>query len=673
MNRQDGFIIKEQLKERIGGRKVLSALFYTFNFDPRFFENYIMPLLVPDQQFINNAIANHIIWRKLYKDHRVPPITVYFDQDAMNRESGPMLDYDFVAVRMPMTGRNKGNFHPKVSFILVEGKQGENELIILTGSNNITQNGWCENMECIFEQVLINGKYFPKELKIDYRNFIYSTLEKFGRKETEAETKITAYLGKIGNTNHSDVLFYNSFQGSFEEFMDTYVLKESDVHTVEIISPYFSDDAVLIDYFTSRKMKVKIEAPIRNKSLMIRQEVFESMSEKGVHWFHPTDESRNNHSKVYRLHSQKYTYTILGSVNFTKPAWHGWSNKDNTVSNIEGAILIVEKAENGNQLLHKPLKNNSFSFIEPDGTEESYFERVEVPDITFTINWISNTISWKSKTIHPCFLDIPGSNMIKVEGTGKLNLNEIKHTQQIIEAIARKPLFRVEEHVGNKIVEHYYYTAQEGFEQRPAEFRISANDIIEAWELLGEGHGVLNDWLLNRLELITDKFQDASGRLIADQNEEKSLLNEMARHFYGLVKLEDFLFDERMLKSKQEVRIQHFNNLSYYLTYDNVDTLISYLRDLEKSYAEQKLLPAYYWILLQVIRSHFFAHVVLNTFLKICHLGAPSELRNVKLVVEQQLQKLDATISHLENQWKFDKKKLKWAQSILAGEHELSE
>ncbi len=39
------FILKEKLKEQIGNRKVIAALFYTFNFDPKFFENYIMPLL----------------------------------------------------------------------------------------------------------------------------------------------------------------------------------------------------------------------------------------------------------------------------------------------------------------------------------------------------------------------------------------------------------------------------------------------------------------------------------------------------------------------------------------------------------------------------------------------------------------------------------------------------
>ena len=158
-------ILKNRLRDLIAGRKVTAALFYTFNFDPKFFENYVMPLLVPQQTFINNSITNNILWRKLYKDNLVPPVTVYFDQDAKSIDNGPFLDYKLVPVNMPMVGKNKGNFHPKHSFILVENEDRSTELIIITGSNNITQGGWCENIECISEHVLINGKEFPNEFR----------------------------------------------------------------------------------------------------------------------------------------------------------------------------------------------------------------------------------------------------------------------------------------------------------------------------------------------------------------------------------------------------------------------------------------------------------------------------------------------------------------------------
>jgi hypothetical protein len=214
--------LKERLVDQINGRRVLGALFYTFNFDPKFFENYIMPILVPSQTFINNNITNNILWRKLYKDNAVPPITVYFDQDAKSTDNGPYLDYKLVPVSMPMVGKNKGNFHPKHSFILVENIGSENELIVLTGSNNITQNGWCENIECVSEKILINGKEFPYELRKSFKTLIEKVYIEYGKTKsrTEAEDLIFYYLNKITYTNQREIYFYDAFQGEFNDFLE---------------------------------------------------------------------------------------------------------------------------------------------------------------------------------------------------------------------------------------------------------------------------------------------------------------------------------------------------------------------------------------------------------------------------------------------------------------------
>ena len=39
------FILGEKLKEEINGRKIKAAVFHTFNFDPDFFENYLLHLI----------------------------------------------------------------------------------------------------------------------------------------------------------------------------------------------------------------------------------------------------------------------------------------------------------------------------------------------------------------------------------------------------------------------------------------------------------------------------------------------------------------------------------------------------------------------------------------------------------------------------------------------------
>ena len=77
---------------------------------------------------------------------------------------------------------------------------------------------------------------------------------------------------------------------------------------------------------------------------------------------------------------------------------------------------------------------------------------------------------------------------------------------------------------------------QIGFECRPIEYRLSTNEIIDGWELLGTDNNDLNDWLTTRLETLIDLAQDESGKLIDTHQISKSLLNEMARYFYGLSK-----------------------------------------------------------------------------------------------------------------------------------------
>jgi len=56
----DKHILKEQMRDAIDGKRVLAAVFYTFTFDPHFFEDYVMPLLVPSRTFRNEHIYNNI-------------------------------------------------------------------------------------------------------------------------------------------------------------------------------------------------------------------------------------------------------------------------------------------------------------------------------------------------------------------------------------------------------------------------------------------------------------------------------------------------------------------------------------------------------------------------------------------------------------------------------------
>lgn len=669
--KEESYILKERVKSLVNGRKVISALFYTFNFDPKFFENYVMPLLVPEMEFTNNNIANNIIWRRLYKDNKVPSITIYFDQDAKG-DNGPMLDYKLVPVNMPMVGKNKGNFHPKHSFILVEDSVNQQELIVITGSNNITQGGWCENIECVAEQLLINNKEFPYEFKTSLRTFITSCYEWFGRKNewSTAEELVFSYLNKIGTTKEREMYFFNSYTSSFPDFIKNNILVDPTVNKVEIISPYFSNNPEILNEFIERKLKICIQAPFSQGYCLLKKEVFDTYRENNVKWYFPEDETRNTHSKVYSFFGDSKVYTIIGSVNLTDPAWSKVEAINKRIFNVESAVLFVNKKEDIKSILFNEIKNVDIKFIETTGLEtENWHERIEIPEIDFLMDWNTETLSWRSKIKNTCELHL--NDKVKITINNNKSIDLMGNTL-ILNSIAKKPILKVIESFGNESRTHLYYINQLGFQKRPMEFKISTSDIIDAWELLGKVDSELNDWLINRLEQITEQFQDENGVIVAGATVGKSLLNEMARHFYGLSKLESFLKDSSMERKPQHTQISHFNNIKYYLTYDNVDTLYSYYKNIFALNNEEYFLKVYYWLLIEIIDTNLYSQDMLSLAKNLKGISK-EEFKEFKIAFEgikTEIQKEIAKISiEVVNTGKLDKRQIRWALTVLNNEY----
>lgn len=651
--------LKQQLKDLIGGRNVKAALFHTFNFSPRFFENYIMPLLVPSQRFLNNEIANHIVWRNLYKEYKVPPITVYFDQDAKDVDGGPMLDYEFVAVRMPTVGKNKGNYHPKHSFILVENENKVEELIVIIGSNNITQNGWCENVECIAQIVINQQKYYPASLCASLKEFINDNIELFGGNLiSEAEQKIIKSLNRLNGTNQSAPLFYSSIKQPFFEFIEENIFSKDEIRLVEIQSPYFANDTKLVSQFQDLGIKVHLQAPIRDGVMQLEEKIFQRYCDDGVVWYYPDITTRNSHRKIYRLHSKIKTYTIIGSVNFTKPAWQGYATNPSSIYNIESALLFEQKAEKPDYLLGKVLKNGQYRFMDPVKTEEVNFERLEVPELFFEMDWLNKKLSYHNKSKSKCLLQLYGNYEIDLINKGFIDLASIKNGEAILDALARKSLLTVIEQRENNTLEHLYYMSQVGFGQRPSHFFITPSDMVDAWELLGKDSEIMREWFENTFERLTDLMQDESGNIIDNPAEKKSLLNDMARQFYGLSKLEESLFDEKKLKQSDKNKQRHFQSLNYYLTHDNVDTLLNYIRAIEKLHKEGNIMDSYYWLLLQIVKVRFYDNSNIRNFARQC--GGEEGYRLLKKTIDQRILLIDDLSLAVESKLPVDKQLLQW-------------
>lgn len=156
-------IVRDHIKDLIGNRKVLAALFHTFNFEPRFFENYVMPLFVPEKNFRDEIIHNKILWRHCAKEGIIPPVSVFCDYYAKDNTEAPSLAYDIHCIKLPASKGCITNFHPKHILILVEDDRQSQSLLFITGSGNLTANGWCDNHECFAFHEIKKTKIFPNK------------------------------------------------------------------------------------------------------------------------------------------------------------------------------------------------------------------------------------------------------------------------------------------------------------------------------------------------------------------------------------------------------------------------------------------------------------------------------------------------------------------------------
>lgn len=137
-------VLAQELGDRIAGRRVRTAVFTTFSFDPEFFELHVLPSLF-DQPFRQVDKLKRIQLEDSLRD--VDHLAVYFDQTALARDAGPAcLDYRRIGIRL-----NKGVFHPKLVLLLLEDDRDpdhpQQALLVGVASANLTRGGWWENVE----------------------------------------------------------------------------------------------------------------------------------------------------------------------------------------------------------------------------------------------------------------------------------------------------------------------------------------------------------------------------------------------------------------------------------------------------------------------------------------------------------------------------------------------
>ncbi len=183
-------VLSEHVQERMKGRHLVSAIFLTYRFDPVFFEQEVLPVLLDVP--LSHAAALRLVQLEDTLRHLRGQIAVYYDANGLISSEAGSAKLD--VRRIPVRHRT-GIFHPKNVLLLVESKDPDDQghhprtLLIASMSANLTRAGWWENVEvCHVEEIGEGDKTF-------LRDEFLSFLEKLKRKVDVEHGAIQEMIG----------------------------------------------------------------------------------------------------------------------------------------------------------------------------------------------------------------------------------------------------------------------------------------------------------------------------------------------------------------------------------------------------------------------------------------------------------------------------------------------
>lgn len=657
------YILCEKLKEEINGANIKAAVFHSFNFDPDFFENYILPLLLPDVPFGDNKIQNTILWKKYQNE--LPPVTVYCDFHA-KAEKGIHLDYAVRTIDIPKVNGVKPCFHPKHSAILLE----DYTLLLFIGSNNLNESGWCRNLEAVNFFRLKSTVNFPREFKDSIKNFNRGIRTQFfNNKQNQhvpslAEDLMESFFAKIGYTDQVNYSFLNSkdFQevnktSYFSSFLN-YICHEENAgipfKKIEIVSPYYSEGISLFETLTqiTNCADISCSIPFENSDYVsLDEELFNRVRALGIKWkgikgMNETKGDRFNHSKIYQFFGEDKLFILIGSINFTNMAWKGI----NYGGNYESAILYkLPVSDYQSILIDYPLEKLSFSGPKPE--ENQMDDRQDAFDLSFILDWSRKE------------LEVINNNPTKqkgdiiIENLPNIRIHEsriIRLREEQISHYSNTPLIKVKP-IGIN-THFYYYPIHKNINSKPLPSNINLNDteLLQLWIDLESSKD--KESTLRIIDRFIDRIMDESGDLNTKElGKTSSTLNLMATHLSGLIHLNKKLFAKGGLVRKYPARKKM---LEYYLFSDNVDTIIGYRKLIAKMRAEARLNNGFYWLLLNLIDKTFYQKYM------VFELFEEKNREFTALMIKELKQEIKILSKEIEN-GRITTAHLKWAEQIL--------
>lgn len=499
-------VLSEHFQSRLEGCRLVAAVFTTFEFDPGFFEQEILPVFI-------DAPLSHVPKIRLVQledaVRGVPEgIAVYYDANGL--EPGDAGSAHLDIRRIPVRHKT-GIFHPKVALVLVESVEADNEgyhprsLLVANMSANLTRNGWWENVECCHVEELRAGSRtrLKEDLDVFLKRLRLNTTDTADHRPLDA---VREFLKEVDQRQHKSVdgKVHTHFYAGREplvDFLDRLVGRDIRGWSLEIISPFFDDRERcgpledLLQRFDPREVQVYLPRTSGGQAA-VRQELYESVAaHPNVTWSRlgggkdgwlrrgKAEDAgpRHVHAKVYRFFSTKRPrreITFIGSVNLTTAAHSGRGN-------LEAGFLVDIVPDRTPEFWTEPEGRKPSAF-EPRGDDKEVAASGGTR-LTLRYHWDRGTAEalWDHEAESPS-LRVTATDVV-IGMLERLPPREwvtvpADIAAKICQELSRTSLFTVH---GESEEPGLLLVQEEGMSHKPSIlFQLSATDILRYWSLL---------------------------------------------------------------------------------------------------------------------------------------------------------------------------------------------
>lgn len=580
----DTRVLSDTIEDAIGGRRVKTALFLTYQFDPGFFETQVLRLLFSRGFSEKENIRRVQIDEELRKiDH----LAVFYDRRELKTEGGSArLDYKRIGV-----GREWGVFHPKNVILIVEKEtEGEKQesLILVTTSANLTKSGWWENVEVAHVMEIKDEAIVGLREDFLGRNGLINLLrneDKTGDANEILDTIRAFFISKTytaGKKSSGGTLHPRFFVGNqrLPEFITEVIVKGGQWCYMEVISPFFDNtkDAKTLDAL------IKEINPIETRILLPRGQDGAALCESDYYnavkklkaewselpggitrWSEKDRESaeRYVHAKVIRLFSPslKEEFILSGSPNLT-----GAAHSANKTGNFETAVLTGGKVDYKPDwwLTHVVGKQPSL-FRVKESDEPS--EGLSFPNVSFRYDWKKKELSyfWEEEK-KPSSVEVRFGNVVQ------FIIDNVKFGKWVV--LGGEQAAPIEERLKSSsflevwvdgLGPYRVLVREDGMGMKPALFyELSAEDILEYWSLLSPEQ---RDAFLDRkmLAFIDQALAKAGQGEKSEEEAPESMFDRFAGIFHAFSCLQEYV--------SEAIKEKRHNEASYRLFALRHDTL----------------------------------------------------------------------------------------------------